>query len=147
MRYGGILKEPDESFSPIQLKINQNILDNGYGSPFPNLVIEIAHQNESLISLQEELAAWIGIHTSVQIAVGIKIFVHSANGTRRLLAHLYKRFPNIQSVEFGTNLSNHNGLSLRFPLSDLYYGITRNEIPDQIDLDELNNLIMMEFDD
>jgi hypothetical protein len=99
------------------------------GNPFPNLVVEVA-LSEPLTQLMRELADWISGHTSVRIAIGIKIFPekHSA---RRMLALLYRRGvqnPD-QSIEFGTDVGTAAGLSLRLFVSDLYFGIPYPDLP------------------
>jgi hypothetical protein len=105
------LKEPDAGLRPVQLRSGGNVLDSGFGTPFPNVVVEIAFQNESLPVLQNELRAWLSNHTSVQVAIGIKIFGKKQDGTRRILALLFRRAGDVQSVEFGIdqgNIASHN---------------------------------------
>jgi hypothetical protein len=116
---------------PIQLVVGGNVLDAGFGCPFPNIVVEVAYKNESLANLQNELHAWIGNNTSVQVAIGVKIFGLRDDGSRRMLALLYQRgvVGPAQSVEFGTNVRNAAGLNLSFPLMDLYFGVAQANIP------------------
>jgi hypothetical protein len=129
-RLGSGLKEPSAGLRPIQLRIGGNVLDAGFGRPFPNLVVELAFQNESLPRLVDELRCWIGNLTSVQVAIGIKIFDREANGTRRLCALLYRKASDdVQSIEFGTDIGNAHGLRLAFPLADMYVGVHLSEIP------------------
>jgi hypothetical protein len=77
---GHILKEPDGGVRPVQLVIGGNVLDAGFGRPFANLVVEVAYKHESLKLLQNELLIWIGSNTSVQVAIGVKIFGLQKNG-------------------------------------------------------------------
>jgi hypothetical protein len=128
------LKEPDGGLRPVQLAIGGNVLNAGFGRPFPNLVVEVAYKHESLLTLQNELHAWIGNNTSVQVAIGIKIFGLRKNGSCRMLALLYRRgvAGPTQSVEFGTNIGNAAGLNLSFPLADLYFGVAQANIPLQV---------------
>jgi hypothetical protein len=117
------------TLTPRGLRIGGPILDDGMGDPFPNLVVEIAF-SEALTQLRRELAEWISVHTSVQIAVGIKIFPER-HGTRRMLALLYRRgVPNPdQSIEFGTDVGTAAGLALQIFVSDLYFGIPPADLP------------------
>jgi hypothetical protein len=123
LRIGAKLKEPDMTLTPDDLGIGGPILDDGTGNPFPNLVVEIA-LSEALKQLRKELADWISAHTSVQVAIGIKIFPER-HGTRRMLALLHRRGavnPD-QSIEFGTDVGTAAGLALQIFVSDLYFGI------------------------
>jgi len=76
-------KEPNMSISPAGLTIGGSIMDNGYGYPFPHVVIEIAYKNESLSSLRKVIDHWMLPLTSVQVAIGIKIFVTSQGRPQR----------------------------------------------------------------
>jgi hypothetical protein len=75
-------KEPDMSLTPAGLAIGENILDNGKGCPFPNIVIEVAYKNEPLdlhrgsqsVGLRDVIRNWLSPQTSVQVVIGIKIF-------------------------------------------------------------------------
>ena len=94
--------------------------------PFPNLVIEVAHQCESLPKLKIELRNWMSTSTSVQVAIGIKIFAPQADESCRLLALVYQRdclHNPEQTVEFGTNVGDAAGLAVTIRLADLYNGV------------------------
>jgi hypothetical protein len=99
------------------------------------LVIEVAHQCESLPKLSVELRNWISTRTSVQVAIGIKIFAPQADQSCRLLALVYQRdCPHNpeQAVEFGTNVGDAAGLALTIRLADLYHGVV---LPAGVDRD------------
>jgi hypothetical protein len=96
--------------------------------PFPNLVIEVAHSNKSQPKLKTELRNWISDDTSVQVAIGIKIFGPRVNGITSVLvlALVYQRdcpLNQEQAVEFGTNVGDAAGLALTIRLADLYHGV------------------------
>ena len=74
--------------------------------------------------MRAELDRWISAFTSVRVAIGIKIFGQRTNGTRRMLALVYRRGvanPD-QEVEFGTTLPTAAGLQLTIQVADLYHG-------------------------
>jgi hypothetical protein len=94
VRIGLIGKEADGSLTPRALRVGggiKHIGDRRGIFPFPNLVIEVAHSNESLPKLKIELRNWISDDTSVQVAIGIKIFAPRVNATTRILALVYQR--------------------------------------------------------
>lgn len=114
-------KEPDMSISPAGLAVGGNILDNGKGFPFPNVIIEVAYKNESLNLLREELENWMLPETSVQVAIGIKLFVRTRR-QRRYRAILRVRNSPSQEVEFGMDVGE-GPISLAFPLELIYEGV------------------------
>ena len=57
---------------PTGIRIGDGVLDDGFGFPFPTLVVEAAFA-ESREQLLEDLEMWISPITSVQVAIGIKI--------------------------------------------------------------------------
>ena len=134
-RIGRISKEADGSLTPRALRVGggiQHIGDSRGIVPFPNLVIEVAHQC-SLPKLKIELRDWISNSTSVQVAIGIKIFAPQADEGCRLLALVYQRdCPHNpeQVVEFGTNVGDAAGLAITLRLADLYFGVA---LPDGVD--------------
>jgi hypothetical protein len=142
-RYGATVKEPDAGLRPKRLNISPpNVLDQGDGFPFPNIVIEIAYQNESFQLLLDELASWISEFTSVQIALGVKIFGRRVDGSRRLVAILLRRNAPMQMVEFGTNIHALVDQQLFFPLAELFANVNPADIPDKIQdlIDDNTNL-------
>jgi hypothetical protein len=128
-RIGRISKEADGSLFPRALRVGgaiQHIGDSRGIFPFPNLVIEVAHQFESLPKLRVELRNWISTRTSVQVAIGIKIFAPQADERCRLLALVYQRdCPHNpeQAVEFGSDVGDAAGLAVTIRLADLYHGV------------------------
>jgi hypothetical protein len=122
-RIGGKGKEPDGKFSPKQLQIGGIVRDVGFGFPFPALVIEIALTHESLNELKSELLDWIGFHTSVQVAIGVKIFRQKVDGSRRIVGLLYRRNHAAIEIEFGSDVPIVSGLIMSFPITDLYVGV------------------------
>ncbi|KAK1929281.1 hypothetical protein P3T76_015233 [Phytophthora citrophthora] len=46
-----------------------------HNNPFPNVIIEIAYKNRSSQMLPAKLQRWMSNDSSVQIAIGIKVFV------------------------------------------------------------------------
>ncbi|CEG40560.1 uncharacterized protein PHALS_10749 [Plasmopara halstedii] len=114
-------KEPDMSISPVGLTIGGRIMDNGKGFPFPNVVIEVAYKNESLDLLRGGLDNWMLPETSVQVAIGIKLFVRTRR-QRRYRAILRVRNSPSQEVEFGIDVCE-GSISLAFPLKLIYEGV------------------------
>jgi hypothetical protein len=118
-------KEPDMSLSPAGLTIGGDILDDGKGFPFPNVVIEVAYKNEPLDSIRENVGLrdviqnWLSPATSVQVAIGIKIFMAR---TRRYRAVLGVRNSPTWEVEFGMDTGD-GPITLAFPLALLYHGV------------------------
>jgi hypothetical protein len=127
-------KEPDMSLSPAGLAIGGDILDDGDGSPFPNIVIEVAFKNEPLdpvpgshsVGLREVIQNWLSPQTSVQVVIGIKVFTRQKRRYRAILA--VRNAPAWQEVEFGN--VDHSGkcigagpITLEFPLALLYHGV------------------------
>ena len=73
-----------------------------------------------------ELRNWISDDTSVQVAIGIRIFAPQADESCRLLALVCQRdCPHNpeQTVEFGTNVGDAAGLTATIRLADLYHGV------------------------
>jgi len=70
------------SISPAGLTIGGIIMNNGYGSPYPNLVIKIWFKNEPLNGLHQVIDQWMLPQMSVQVAIGIKIFYRTQQPCR-----------------------------------------------------------------
>jgi len=130
---GNTVKEPDGSFRVCHLAVNPPlVLDKGDGLPFPNVVLEVAYEHESKPTLEAELNLWMSPLTSVQVAIGIKIFKQRAGGSRAMLALLYQRpvYGPPQNVEFGTNVvGGIAGRTLTFPLAALYANMNPGLLP------------------
>ncbi len=109
-------KEPDMSHSPASLTIGGNIMDNGYGYPFPHVIIEIAYKNESLAGLHQVIDHWMLRQTSVQVAIGIKIFVTSQGRPQRYRAIFAIRNYPTEEVEFGMGAGSAGPMTLALPL-------------------------------
>ncbi len=109
-------KEPDMSISSGGLMIGGSIMDNGYGFPFPHVVIEIAYKNESLNGLCKIIDHWMLSQTSVQVAIGIKIFFISQGQPRRYQAVFAILNSPTEEVEFGMDSSGVGPITLAFPL-------------------------------
>ncbi len=86
-------KEPDLSLTPSGLTIGGNILDDGKGFPFPNIVIEVAFKNEALdpdprsqsVGFRDVIGNWLSPQTSAQVAIGLKIFTGRRRSYRAIL--------------------------------------------------------------
>lgn len=96
---------PDQSLAPL----------NASMSAPPNLVVEIAHTNESWPLLKQRLEHWMGHKTTVQVAIGVFICGY----TQRRVT-LLQRGQLAQTAEF-----NFGALpkSITFPVGALYYGV------------------------
>ena len=115
-------KEPDMSISPAGLTIGGSIMDNGYGYPFPHVIIEIAYKNESLSGLRRVIDHWMLPQTSVQVAIGIKIFVTSQGRPQRYRAIFAVRNSPTWEVEFGMDAGSAGPIALAFPLERFFEG-------------------------
>ena len=125
-RVGRISKEPDGSLTPRGLRVGGTVKSaTSDDLPFPNLILEVAFKNESMGKLIQELKTWMSTCTSVQVAIGIKIFERQANGTRRMLILVFRRGSRApeQQVEFGTDIGSAAGRVVSIRLADLYHGV------------------------
>ncbi|OQR88684.1 hypothetical protein THRCLA_22815 [Thraustotheca clavata] len=124
-RIGNILQAPTQALIPDTLSLNNSsVIDAGFGSPFPAIVIEISYKNEKLATLRSKLERWMSMQTSVQIAIGIKIFAISS----RRVAILHRRGYCSQEIDFGDN--NQWDLVLTFPLGAVFTGV--DPLPHQL---------------
>ena len=111
--------------------IGNGMLDNGFGFPFPNLIVEVAC-SESREDLIKDLETWMSPRTSVQVAIGIKIQVcqgHSVDGAVETIAILYRRnTPNPEQLVqvHPTQLDERPVLVLH--LADLFFGFARDDL-------------------
>jgi hypothetical protein len=134
MMIGSKKKEPDMSLNPKGGGFGNGVLDNGFGFPFPNLVVEVA-SSESLDQLLRELKRWISPETSVQVAIGIKIHGVAGSGVdgavERIEGILFRRnFLNPdQWVQFYPVQPSRTPPVLRLYLSDLFFGVARDRLP------------------
>lgn len=113
-------QEPCASFMPEKLNVGGAVMAAMNGHPFPTVVIEVAHKNESLGALRTKLEAWMDQNwTSVQVAIGVKIFVSSL----RQIAILHLRGQPVEEVEFGLDCQGTAPLTLKFPIAAVYAGV------------------------
>ncbi|KAK1929283.1 hypothetical protein P3T76_015235 [Phytophthora citrophthora] len=112
-------QEPDASVTPVDLEIGGGVLAAAQNTLFANVIIEVAYKNRSLRMLQDKLQRWMSIHTSVQVAIGIKIFAGPV--TMRRVAILHQRGQPTQEVEFGFGCPTPPPLT--FPVDAIYAGV------------------------
>lgn len=124
-------QEPDQSLKPAGAR----------AGTFPNLIVEIAYFNGSW----DELNRWMDPSTTVQVAIGVKIFT-----SIRRRAILLRRNGPAQEVEFGEDVESPEPLS--FPLRCLYNGamlplalVGHEDDPITIDLVALRETIQAAF--
>ncbi|KAG9404244.1 hypothetical protein AC1031_005788 [Aphanomyces cochlioides] len=112
-------QEPDLALTPVGLRVGGPILQSSRGFACPNVVVEVAYKNDSLPRLGAKLARWMSDETSVQVAIGIKIFPGSSNRT----SILYLRGPpaRVTTVAFG--VPRPGPLQIAFPLALVYFGV------------------------
>ncbi len=91
-------------------------MDNGYGYPFPQVVIKIVYKNESLNGLCQVIEHWMLPQTSVQVAIGIKIFVTSQGCLHRYRAIFAIHNSPTEEVEFGMDAGGVGPMTLALPL-------------------------------
>jgi hypothetical protein len=122
-RIGNVGKEADFSLKPVDLLPQHvhNLTCNSLGDTFPTLVLEVAFENESAPVLLEELALWVSAATSVQVAIGIKLYPVS----KKLRAIMFRRATAGAGPEFNEEFGvgvvyPAAGLFLTFPVSDLF---------------------------
>jgi hypothetical protein len=141
---GNWIKEPDMTMRPSDIVIGNGVLDDGFGFPFPTLVVEVAFA-ESRGQLLEDLAVWISPKSSVQVAIGIKIHAREAaradcKGTGdaepidAVDAVLYRRnFPTPeQEVRLHPTKPNAPAPALLVRLSDLFFGVAPGRLPSDL---------------
>jgi hypothetical protein len=132
---GAHIKQPDMAFLPTRGLIGNGVLDDGFGFPFPTLVVEaaFAEPREQLI---EDLELWMSPRTSVQVAIGIKIHGSrecSEDGAAETIsaidAVLYRRnAPSPEPTRFHPAQPDAPAV-LRVHLSDLLFGVARDRLP------------------
>jgi hypothetical protein len=168
----GVIKNPDGGVYPKDLvPDNIHILAaTADGDAFPNIVWEVAFQNEQ-DSLIEELLLWISPSTSVQVAIGVKILDQRLlDKTVRMTAFMYRKkqpnqstppifvpyhkgsilipqFPPEIRVDFGTDIPTAivASLTISFPESDFYFGTSNLSDPNRtidIPLIELQSIAL-----
>jgi hypothetical protein len=137
MMIGSYIKEPDMTMRPTGLRIGDGVLDDGFGFPFPTLVVEAAFA-ESREQLLEDLEMWISPKTSVQVAIGIKIHGREGRHEGRAVdtveaieAIMLRRNAPAQahSLRFHPARPSTHPHVLRLHLSDLFFGVTRDQLP------------------
>ncbi|KAK1942844.1 hypothetical protein P3T76_005481 [Phytophthora citrophthora] len=117
---GSFGQEPNASLRPVDLSVGGVVMAAIHNFPFPNVIVEVAYKNESLSNLRAKLQRWMDpAYSSVQVAMGIKIFAGPV--TSRRLTILHRRGHPIQEVEFG--LEHDHPLPLTFPLGAIYFGV------------------------
>lgn len=89
--------------------------------PFPNFILKVAYKNESLPALRANLLRWVDHrYSSVQVAIGIKIFPGCI--TSRRVAILHQRGQLVQEVEFGMDQNRPGPMTIEFPIGMIYTG-------------------------
>ncbi|KAL3665288.1 hypothetical protein V7S43_009916 [Phytophthora oleae] len=73
--------------TPVDLDVGGGVLAAAHNAPFPNVIIEVAYKNGSLPLLRAKLQRWMDHDTSVQVAIGIKIFVGPVTSRRVAILH------------------------------------------------------------
>ncbi|CAK4088231.1 unnamed protein product [Aphanomyces euteiches] len=116
---GDLGQEADLALTPVGLSVGGPILQSSRGFAFPNVVVEIAYKNDSLPRLRAKLARWMSDETSVQVAIGIKIFPTSLNRT----AILRLRGPPAQVTHVAFGAPRPGPLQIVFPLALVYTGV------------------------
>ena len=136
-KFDNYIKQPDAALFPRRARIGTEILDDGFGFPTPNLVIETAF-SESRAQLVRELTAWISASTSVQVAVGIKMYPNVHQGDRAEAIVFRRGVSNPeQVVQFSPDAGDCPALV--FHLKDLFFGVVEKlplAIQDRIARDE-----------
>jgi hypothetical protein len=144
IKIGSYIKEPDMTIRPRSSQIGNGVLNDGFGYPFPNLVVESACE-ESREQLLEDLKTWMSPESSVQVAIGIKIYAskggcmaaipHRRKVVEKIEAILYRRnvpYPE-QSIQFYPAPPNdgtpHAPPVLRIHLADLFFGVACDRLP------------------
>ncbi len=115
------IKEPDAALFPRRSSISAEVLDDGFGFPTPNLVIEIAY-SESREQLVRELTSWISAGTSVQVAVGIKMYPYSQRSDRAEAVVFRRGVSNPEQVaQFSPDAGDCP--TIAFHPKDLFFGV------------------------
>ncbi|KAG9404238.1 hypothetical protein AC1031_005776 [Aphanomyces cochlioides] len=111
-------QEPNISIIPVGLRVGGAVLEAARNAPYPNIVVEVAYKNNSLQRLRAKLERWMQA-TSVQVAIGIKIFASSQR--RVAIIHQRGREGQASIVEFGH--PNPGPVQISFPLASVYAGV------------------------
>ena len=121
VKFNNYIKEPDAALIPWRSSISTEVLDDGFGFPTPNLVIEIAC-SESREQLVRELTSWTSAGTSVQVAVGIKMYPYSERSDRaEAIVHRRGVSNPEQVVRFSPDAGDCP--IIVFHLKDLFFGV------------------------
>ena len=105
---------------------NGGRMEDGYGFLFPNLVVEIA-VSESRSDLLADLRTWISDQTSVQVAIGIKIYTRrgsTVDGPLEGMEAIVFRRRNVQNPDHVVQLypATEDPPVLTIHLSDIFFG-------------------------
>ena len=131
--FDGFSCEPDAAFTPFgkpRLAPGALYAANNLGSPFPNVILEVAY-SEELEHVQTKARLWLGPLTTVQQVIVIKVGYEALpGGGRELQAFSYIRgaanpvqsidlsYPAHQLAAAGTA-----GMQLHIPIRSLYAGV------------------------
>ncbi|KAH9130423.1 hypothetical protein LEN26_008539 [Aphanomyces euteiches] len=111
-------QKPNIRIIPVGLRVGGAVLSATRNRPYPNIVVEVAYKNNSLQRLRVKIERWMQA-TSVQVAIGIKIFASSER--RVAIIHQRGREEPVTIVEFGH--PNPGPVQLSFPLASVYTGV------------------------
>ena len=115
-------KESEVSFTPPRLKIPPATPTWDHNkTPCPTLIAEVAIGRSKLL-LERAMEFWTGPDTTVQLALGIKVFIRKEDPkTPRMLFVVSKRgSPEKQYIEFGPDIKDPPKVPLA--VSDVYWG-------------------------
>ncbi|OQS02714.1 hypothetical protein THRCLA_21352 [Thraustotheca clavata] len=119
-RVGNRVQEPDQAIVPHGLEVGGDVKAAEPGHPYPNVLVKVSYKNDTLNQLRTTLRRWVASETSVQVAIGIKVF----SRTSRRVAILHHRDVEPREVEFGKD-ANDSDLELTFPLGAIYFGLKK----------------------
>ena len=100
MIVGNCIKEAEWIIGPMRRLSGDGVLDDGFGYPFPTLVMNVA-TSDSCDELLKDLRAWISPATSVQVAIGFMVYTLFAGEKKETVqkveAFVFRR--NVQNPE------------------------------------------------
>jgi hypothetical protein len=147
MVVGNCIKEAQWIIGPKRRPTGDGVLDDGFGYPFPTLVMNVA-TSHSCDSLLKDLRAWISPETLVQVAIGFMVYT----------LHGGEKDETVQKVEafvFRRNVQNPEQMILLYPvqqdlspvlsvhLRDLFFGVVHllpEDLSQRISNDETVNI-------
>lgn len=129
-RIGDSSRQPDASLTPFSKPmpgVGAADAADDKGSPFPNVIVEVA-VSQTLAAVLSKAAAWVGPDTTVQQAIVVKVGDARDGRARELHAYSYVRGAAnpVQTIDFSIPLHaavapGYPAMQLHVPLAGLFF--------------------------